>query len=138
MLVPKIPGQGWVFSFGQVVTWTPQMYGLWTPLDELMSMVLFLSLLLSIFEILSKISILNSLFFISTFLITTFHYYYIIKLGFCDIHTSSISSLDCGLLHFACKFFSRITNSHKKISACGGQKTMKCSLRSRRLLRSLE
>ena len=80
----------------------------------------------------------NSVFFISTFLITTFHYYYIIKLGFCDIHTSSISSLDCGLLHFACKFFPRITNSHKKISACGGQKTMKCSLRSRRSLRSQE
>ena len=58
MLVGEIPSQGWVFSFGQVATWTPQMYGLWTPLDELMSMVLFLSSLLSIFEILSKISIL--------------------------------------------------------------------------------
>jgi hypothetical protein len=32
------------------------------------------------------------------------------------------------LFHFAIKFCSRITNSHKKISACGGQKTMKSSL----------
>ena len=43
VLVPKIPGQGWVFSFGQMATWTPQMYDLWTPLNKLMSMVFFLS-----------------------------------------------------------------------------------------------
>ena len=51
VLVLKIPSQGWVFSFGQVATWTPQMYGLWTPLDELMSMVLFLSSFSFNFEI---------------------------------------------------------------------------------------
>ena len=134
MLVPKIPGQGWVFSFGQVVTWTPQMYGLWTPLDELMSMVLFLSP--RCFQFSKFFRRFQFCIFHLNIFGTTFHYYYIIKLGF--IHTSSISSLDCGLLHFACKFFSRITNSHKKISACGGQKTMKCSLRSRRSLRSQE